>query len=1645
MTSVSLPQASAEISLVPTAGYRSLADDLTAIALPKEIGKIQEIYRGTSDKIVILIQDAHSIPDAQRSIRSAIDHFQTQYGISTVGLEGASEKLDPQIFRSFPDKELLRKTFDAYAGRGELTGGTAAALFNTLPSSYQGIEDWPLYEEGVSYFLKATGMEPEIKARLDPMVAALNREKETVYSKELLEIDHLLANFGENKTDLVQVLNQLNKYQPPIKGSELAILLDEIQRNQTTDTPSEIEIKKIAEQVAAVLKSRPLSSEVRQELQEFNGQFQEFQTSRLTPQAFALHLKGLMKKHKIRIKVSHSLASLVENQKRLKDIEGTRLFEEFKRYADSVKGSLLQNEQQKILDVQTQGLELMQRLTRLELSFEDWEKVQKMLLQLDPWTLTPQDGVISRDQISALLKKMEPHLEFYRVAEKRDQIFLKNIQSMMEKQDKSSSILVAGGFHTEGLTQTFKAKGISYILVMPWIGAIPEEPLYREHMQGQVSWSDYFEVKDGKVNLYDAFVRATRDKLVHRPWSIDQSKKQSRSDHGPSTMDYGLAKHWRDQIIRDLAAEGRITQASEYTRFIDETTQPSSPNNQSLREKWLANIDRFGEGLKKLQTEGNLSESSIVQLIKTITTAELSLNVLSPNARAEARLIPSIKILVKNRSEMRNQQLEFQAQAPGERDILENAIAMNRARLTTAIQGFRELSGNPVLSNNRPIHPLSQGNLQTFCDAAMFDLKQRLASLETEGVLSIRTYDSNNLYEEGVINVLSHAFLVVEFSSGNRYLIDTTFIQFFEANRKSINDARGWEVERNGWLPLAVELLKNGYIKITDDVAKMHSVALGKPPAKASQYTARLYERPSTYNATLEQNPFLQRAFEALLPENLITAELLSTIPKLVARAMAISGINESNLKVQAANIPSANTRVKVGLLSSIQGVETHPSTSSGKVRSESRATPPTGTASGSTRTKIGFNEGEIFNEAGMDRALVTGEGLISQTEKFIVYGDKTYVVWYAGPKKGRIYLVLEKPSSESLKSVSSLAQILDHIDSTLKKMDERGHQPLFDGELIELLVYLHQLYNGGQERLGLKDVRYYDPAINEFVQALQKKGLKLWLLARAREKGYKNVSIMEGALIEQNELNRYYYGVVPTRNNTYFNAKDPVVLIHATYDSILTDIVNEGALVSNDARDKEIKKKTGEGQGSYDGHVVSFWSFPDGNVEIEGSQGSDRGLGRPIVFGISRSKTRALEQLTETIDVRGHVIQVKKIMDGTVSGEKTVYGRVSLEDIGYAFVPYFAVEDVKKILTAHGFGHIEVLPLGFNNNEPVWTPIPPARSEMRMVDERSGTNAKGLEATPPSGTASGSTLAKVGLLPPIQHSERSNRTENGQQVRSEMRTQSFGAYGIFDQNTNEFSLHPIDSVARQALENDLGPVAEVLIDENGEIHSKGRGWEVPFQYHAFVKQLRRWIPENQTVKLALHLNGMSKAQYEDQKNEYGAFDLFLPEHKSVQGRVISFRDSQDYVHLPFAALDSEQSIASVLAVQAFLAALGEQPGRKSKLMDHTMHELIKGPLFAFSGTDIFHQPDGGTQWKPLLSLWDKFRHLGMKDLKKVSTKEIELERRILMLEIDKLDSDSQDAFLNRYMGQWFPPAVAQNIRLAFSKGPVVEELGDID
>ena len=631
---------------IPSAGFLK---DTASIQVPANLGKVQEFFQG-SGKTVILIQDAHAIPDAQRNIQKIIDHFQKQYGVRLVALEGAASKADPQIFRSFPDRELLKKTFEEYFEKGELAGANAAAIFNESPTIYHGVENWKLYEEGLGLYLAAMEKEPGLLEKLSSLEKGLQTQKEKIYSKDLLEIDRLLAGFRQNHSDLVSVLKALSHVQKPAKGSELDLILRETERSGTDQSAVEMAVKALAVKVQAYLKNLPPSPEQKTLLREFSEKFQEFQTSRTTPQAFALFLKELIAEKSLPIQFPENLTQLTGEQKKMKDIEGTQFFKDFEVYSDSVKEKLFRNEEERNLDREGREFEVLGSLIRLELSREDWEKFREIL---------------NRGNAFIPAEKLQFQISFYENAQKRDAAFLENLMKLMK--DKPSSILVAGGFHSQGLAERLRSKGISYVLVMPQIKSIPEETHYRDHMRGNVSWKNYFEVEQGRINLYKAFVRATRDKLLNA--AKDESGR--------------ILKNWRDQIIRDLAEKGQIEKAGNYTGFMDETVKKES--NAKLQQG-MERVEIFLTGLRDLESKGQLTEANILKLLSPATAADVATyDVLGFEDRSDPRLLRE-GLAISIRSETRSAVSQAEALAKDAREKV--AELSDLIRLLSDKKGF---------------------------------------------------------------------------------------------------------------------------------------------------------------------------------------------------------------------------------------------------------------------------------------------------------------------------------------------------------------------------------------------------------------------------------------------------------------------------------------------------------------------------------------------------------------------------------------------------------------------------------------------------------------------------------------------------------------------------------------------------------------------------------------------------------------------------------------------------------------------------------------------------------------------------------------------------------------------------------------------
>lgn len=541
------------------------------VEIPAALGRTEDVFKGKSGKTVIILQDAHAIPDSQRNIQKLIGFFQTEFGVSVVGVEGASSELDPQIFRSFPDKELMSRTFDEYFRTGELTGSAAAAILNDKPGYFQGIEDWELYEKGLRLFAQAESGKAGALERVQALNEALLKEKQQKYTPQLLKVDGILREFHLKGSNVLEVLKALAEIREPEKDTQLAAFLAESRRSEKDEKDVRREAGEIAAAFQRKLKSSP-------ELMAFNEKNQKFQTSQLSPGEFAMFMKDQARAQGISLSISSRLEALAENSRKLRDAEGEKFFNELEAFAKTVKAQFLLTDELKALDRETRRLELLERFAELKLTFADWTELQE-------FTLEPE--------LAALFKAQN---DFYLNAQQRDEVFHRNLSKIMDGRKAGEAIMVAGGFHSSGIRSQFKNAGVSYILVRPRIDFIPEQDFYQEHMNGNVSWKNYFRSENGRVNVYQAFVRAVRDKFM------------AAGGDAPGKM----LKSWRDQIVRDLASLGRVASSGRYTSFIDEAAKP---DDKELAEN-LLKVDEFIDALQKLENQGQLNARNMVSTLR---------------------------------------------------------------------------------------------------------------------------------------------------------------------------------------------------------------------------------------------------------------------------------------------------------------------------------------------------------------------------------------------------------------------------------------------------------------------------------------------------------------------------------------------------------------------------------------------------------------------------------------------------------------------------------------------------------------------------------------------------------------------------------------------------------------------------------------------------------------------------------------------------------------------------------------------------------------------------------------------------------------------------------------------------------------------
>ncbi len=119
---------------------------------------------------------------------------------------------------------------------------------------------------------------------------------------------------------------------------------------------------------------------------------------------------------------------------------------------------------------------LFVRFVKLEMTPAEWKEYQP---QMPAW----ESFVTEKLQIT--LPELVSFRQFYELAQKRDQILFENAFSKMKEMEQNRLVLIAGGFHSYGITDHLRENGIPYLVIAPRVDAPTDPAVYTKAMYGQ--------------------------------------------------------------------------------------------------------------------------------------------------------------------------------------------------------------------------------------------------------------------------------------------------------------------------------------------------------------------------------------------------------------------------------------------------------------------------------------------------------------------------------------------------------------------------------------------------------------------------------------------------------------------------------------------------------------------------------------------------------------------------------------------------------------------------------------------------------------------------------------------------------------------------------------------------------------------------------------------------------------------------------------------------------------------------------------------------------------------------------------------------------------------------------------------------------
>ncbi|GEM_PF-4608065 len=450
------------------------------------------------------IQDAHASEEAQKNITKILESLLEQKKLDMLFIEGASGPLSPEALKPFQDDEKNRIFLGSLFQAGFVNGATQFFANHSGIRVY-GIEEAGLYRKNLETYRAVMRNHGEIREFLDQVEASLIQDIKKVIDPQVFHFLKMWRSHQESQNDLSEYMKFL------FDCSSKHLGIDWRDLSTQKDWPQLVRFFRVlntetAPDCSAVTKEigqlkRVLGPDSRSEIEWLesaasNATFRSraLQTGSVTSRVMA---ERIMEKFLAR-ELSWGRYPMIRKFLALQVFESEliaeRLFDEIQtlenrlyetlRRSDPVAGRWLAFYQDFFLLKQALSLELKREcVARFRDHFrKNWVQAYKRFLR--------EPSLPHEETIAPLVDLV---LDFYAQAEAREDVFFDIIKKRIQdplflngQGNKTRNIvIVAGGYHKEGLLRRTEALGIPFNLVTPYFN--PEEKMlpYSDLLMGR--------------------------------------------------------------------------------------------------------------------------------------------------------------------------------------------------------------------------------------------------------------------------------------------------------------------------------------------------------------------------------------------------------------------------------------------------------------------------------------------------------------------------------------------------------------------------------------------------------------------------------------------------------------------------------------------------------------------------------------------------------------------------------------------------------------------------------------------------------------------------------------------------------------------------------------------------------------------------------------------------------------------------------------------------------------------------------------------------------------------------------------------------------------------------------------------------------